>query len=103
MTVIENPGMFGQDIERWSSDHIRYRRAKIAYRERPAPHELRPECREWQGKEITVHCPRIMEASEDGGHSLYAGRVCWDIDPEPGAPPLPMLYICGDDLEWIEA
>lgn len=98
MNIIAQPGMFGQDIEAWSHDFIRPRLAKIALRELPPPHDLRPECRAWQGRELLVHYPRVME---EDGHSLYGGRVTWDLVWTDELPP--MMYLCGDDLEWIEA
>lgn len=46
-----------------------------------------------------------MESSEEGGHSLYAGRTCWnpDVFPERNGWPIDApIYICEDDLKDIE-
>jgi hypothetical protein len=83
--------------ECWSPEWLRERPVRIRFR-RGEGFEVQPEYDSADGRAVHVHMPRVMEAAEEGGHSLYAGSVCWDIVEHDEDLP---LYLCESDFEWL--
>lgn len=84
--------------EPWSADFMRLRPVRIALRKN---FPIQPQYASCDGRIVNVHHPRIMESAEDGGHSLYSGDVCWDIDWSRTVPDEPN-YLSEKDFVWID-
>jgi hypothetical protein len=85
--------------EPWTAEWTRKRLAMIDYRRGPG-FEVKPEYEMADGAMVHVHRPRVMEPASEGGHSLYAGQVCWDV--VEGGRDLP-VYLCEGDLRFLGA
>lgn len=103
--IILRPSGFGDRFTPWTVTWYAPRQCKLLLRKN-AQYPLREGLEVWNRRVILVHCPRMMDPVEEGGHSLYQGEWCWDIDqtrlPEE-LKSLPFLgYVSEQDMEWIE-
>jgi hypothetical protein len=67
--------------------------------------DVQPKLEPSDGRIVAVHYPRVVEPAGEGGHSLYAGPVCWDVvqdydKPYDGDEP---LHLAEGDFEWLDA
>lgn len=84
--------------ECWTAEWLRKRPARIALR-RGDGFRVQPRYEAANGRVVSLFMPRVMEAEEDGGHSLYAGQVCWDIAEDDSDLP---IYLCEGDFVWLD-
>ena len=83
-------------FEPWSVEWDKPRLAVTNFRKEGA-FLIKPEYKDCDGQYVKVHHPRMMESAQEGGHSLYAGTLVWDLVDFPEGFP---LYIADEDLDW---